>query len=112
MTVNNQNVFINGVKKDGELGEGFPLSVPDYGVGISEAQGFGSGGGGGVGNGDGEHGFEVGPSEVIIDRKFSATIWRFLKLKLLHDRHTCFSNLNSTKGSKTHGRDQQVCGCS
>jgi hypothetical protein len=37
MTVNNQNVFINGVKKDGELGEGFPLSVPDYGVGISEA---------------------------------------------------------------------------
>ncbi len=37
MTVHSQNVFMNGVKKDGELGEGFPLSMPNYGVGIGEA---------------------------------------------------------------------------
>jgi hypothetical protein len=36
MTTNNQDVFMNGVRKDGE-GEGFPLYVFDYGVGIGEA---------------------------------------------------------------------------
>jgi hypothetical protein len=105
MTVNSQNVFMNGVKEDGELGEGFLLSMSDYGVGIGEAQGFGSGGGGGVGSGDGEHGFEASPNEVIIDRKLSETIWKFLKLKLLHDRNNCFSNLNSTNNSRAHGKD-------
>jgi hypothetical protein len=37
MIVNSQNVFMNGVKEDGELEEGFPLYVFDYGVGIGEA---------------------------------------------------------------------------
>ncbi len=61
---------MNGVREDGELGEGYPLSMFDYGVGIGEAQGFKSGGGGGgVGSGDGGHGFEASPSEVIIDRE-------------------------------------------
>jgi hypothetical protein len=61
---------MNGVKEDGELGEGCPLSM--YGVDIGEAQGFksGGGGGGGVGSGDGGHGFEASPNEVIIDREF------------------------------------------
>jgi hypothetical protein len=36
------NVFMNGVTKDGE---GFPLSIVDYGVNISENK-VGSGGGG------------------------------------------------------------------
>jgi hypothetical protein len=36
MNVDNQDVFMNGVKEDGE-GEGFPLFVFDYGVGIGEA---------------------------------------------------------------------------
>jgi hypothetical protein len=58
---------MNGVKEDGELGEGCPLSM--YGVDTGEAQGFKSGGGG-VGNGDGGHGFEASPNEVIIDREF------------------------------------------
>ncbi len=46
--INNQwclmdaNVFMNGVTKDGE---GFPLSIVDYGVNISENK-VGSGGGG------------------------------------------------------------------
>ncbi len=40
----------------------------NYGIGIGEAQVFGSGGGGGVGSGDGQHGSEVGPNEVIIDK--------------------------------------------
>ncbi len=48
--------------EDGELGERCPLSMFDYGVGISEAQGFKSGGG------DSGHGFEASPSEVIIDK--------------------------------------------
>jgi hypothetical protein len=36
MTVDNQDVFMNGVKEEGE-GEGFLLFVFDYGVGIGEA---------------------------------------------------------------------------
>lgn len=43
MTVNNQNVCINGVTKDGE---GSLLSIVDYGIGISEVQGVESGDGG------------------------------------------------------------------
>jgi hypothetical protein len=105
MIVNSQNVFMNGVKEDGELGEGFPLSMFNYSVGIGEAQGFGNGGGGGVGSDDGEHRSRASLSEVIIDKEFSETIWRFLKLKLLHNKNSCFSNLNSTKGSKAHGKD-------
>jgi hypothetical protein len=60
MTTNNQDVFMNGMREDGE-GDGFPLSVFDYGVGIGEAQGFGSVHGG--------HGSEADPSEVKIDKK-------------------------------------------
>jgi hypothetical protein len=56
---------MNGVKKD-EEGDGFPLSMFDYGVGISEAQGFGSG--------DGVHGSEVGLNEIIIDKKFNENL--------------------------------------
>ncbi len=66
--------------------------------------------GGGVGSGDGGHGFEASFSEVIIDRKFNETTWRFLKLNLLHNRKNYFSNLTSTKGFGAHGRYQQVCG--
>jgi hypothetical protein len=40
MIVDNQNVFMNGMKEDGE-GEGFPLSVYDYGVGIVRSKGLG-----------------------------------------------------------------------
>jgi hypothetical protein len=58
MITNNQDMFMNGMREDGE-GDGFPLSVFDYGVDIGEAQGFGSGHGG--------HGFETNPSEVKID---------------------------------------------
>jgi hypothetical protein len=87
------------------LGEGFPLFVFDYSVGIGEAQRFGNGGVGGVGSGDGEYKFEAGLSEVIIDREFSETICRFLKLKLIHNKNNCFFNLNSTKGSGAHGKD-------
>jgi hypothetical protein len=36
MNVDNWDVFMNGVKEDGK-GEGFPLFVSDYGVGIGEA---------------------------------------------------------------------------
>jgi hypothetical protein len=36
ITINNQNVFMNGMREDGELGEEYPLSMSDYGVGISE----------------------------------------------------------------------------
>jgi hypothetical protein len=59
MIIDSRNVFMHGMKEDGE-GEGFFLFVYDYGVGISEAQGFGSG--------DGGHGSKVGPNEVIIYR--------------------------------------------
>jgi hypothetical protein len=55
MTVDNQDLFMNGVREDGE-GEGFPLFVSNYGVGIGEAQGFG--------NGDGGQGFEASLNEV------------------------------------------------
>jgi hypothetical protein len=103
MIVNSQNVFMNGVKEDGELWERFLSFLSDYGVGIGEAQGFGSGDGGEVGSGGGEHGSKVGPNEVIIDKKFSETIWKFLKPKLLHDRNNYFSNLNSTKSFGAHG---------
>jgi hypothetical protein len=40
MIADSQNVFMNGMKEDGER-EGFPLSMYDYGVGIGEAQGLG-----------------------------------------------------------------------
>ncbi len=40
MTINSRDVFMNGMKEDGELGEGCPLSMFNYGVGIGEAQGF------------------------------------------------------------------------
>jgi hypothetical protein len=59
MIADSQNVFMYGMREDGE-GEGFLLSMYDYGVGIGEAQGFWSG--------DGGHGSRVGPNEVIIDR--------------------------------------------
>jgi hypothetical protein len=72
MTTNNQYVFVNGMKEDGEA-DGFPLYVFDYGVGIGDAQGFGSGGGG-IGSGDGGHGSEAGPSEVIIDKEFDENL--------------------------------------
>jgi hypothetical protein len=55
MTIDNRYVFMNGVREEGE-GEGFPLFVSNYGVGICEAQGFGNGGGG--------HGFEASFNEV------------------------------------------------
>jgi hypothetical protein len=90
----------------GSWEKGFFLSVSNYGVGIGEAQRFGSGGGGGgVRSGDGEHGSKASPNEVIIDGEFSETIWKFLKLKLLHNRNNYFSDLNSTKSSKAHGRN-------
>jgi len=43
MNANSQNVFMNGVTKDGE---GFLLFITDYGIGIGEVQGVGSGEGG------------------------------------------------------------------
>jgi hypothetical protein len=43
MNVNSQNVYMNGVRK---YGEGFLLSIADYGIGIGEVQGVGSGDGG------------------------------------------------------------------
>jgi hypothetical protein len=36
MTVDSRDVFVNGVREDG-VGEGFPLFVYNYGVGIGEA---------------------------------------------------------------------------
>ncbi len=43
MNANSQNVFMNGVIKDGE---GFLLFITDYGISIGEVQGVGSGEGG------------------------------------------------------------------
>ncbi len=43
MNANSQNVFMNGVTKDGE---GFLLFITDYGISIGEVQGVGSGEGG------------------------------------------------------------------
>ncbi len=37
MITNNQDMFMNGMREDGE-GDGFPLSMFDYGVDIGEAQ--------------------------------------------------------------------------
>jgi hypothetical protein len=54
MTIDSQDLFMNGVREDGE-GEGFPLFVSDY-DGIGEAQGFG--------NGDGGQGLEASPNEL------------------------------------------------
>jgi len=73
MIADSQNVFMNGMKEDGE-GEGFLLSMYDYGVGIGEVQGFG--------NGDGGHGSKLGPNKIIIDKKLDEITGRFLKLKL------------------------------
>ncbi|CAM6014601.1 unnamed protein product [Sphagnum balticum] len=67
MIANSQDVFMNGMREDGEK-EGFLLSAFDYGVSIGEAHGFGSGGGE-VGSGDSGHGFVASPSDVVIDRK-------------------------------------------
>jgi hypothetical protein len=39
MTIDSQDVFMNGMKEDGELGERCPLSVSNYGVGIGETKG-------------------------------------------------------------------------
>ncbi len=75
---------MNGMREDGELGEGYPLSMSDYGVGISETQGFrSSGGGGGVGSGDGGHGFEASPSEVIIDRELDENDLEIFETKVV-----------------------------
>jgi hypothetical protein len=74
MITNNQNMFMNGMKEDGE-GEGFPLSVYDYGVGIGEAQGFG--------NGDGGHGSKVGPNEVIIDKELDEINLEIFETKII-----------------------------
>jgi hypothetical protein len=74
MTVNSQDVFMNGVRKDGER-ERFLLSMFDYGVSIGEAQGFGSG--------DGGHGFEANPSEVVIDRKFGGNDLEIFEVEIV-----------------------------
>jgi len=72
MNANSQNVFMNGVTKDGE---GFLLFITDYGIGIGEVQGVGSG----------EGGLDLKQVLMInVDRMFNETTWRFLKLKLLH----------------------------
>ncbi len=75
---------MNGMREDGELGEEYPLSMSDYGVGISETQGFkSSGGGGGFGCGDGGHGFEASPSEVIIDRELDENDLEIFETKVV-----------------------------
>jgi hypothetical protein len=39
MTIDSEDVFMNGVKEDGEMGERCPLSMSNYGVGIGETKG-------------------------------------------------------------------------
>ncbi len=91
MIADNRDVFMNVVREDGE-GEGFPLSVFDYGVSIGEARGFGNGGGG-VESGDGGHGFEASPSEVIIDRKLGENDLEIFEVEVATQQKQLFLQL-------------------